>query len=84
MTLDADGTPQRPPVEVGLVTSTTAEIKSGLAEGTAVVTGTAADLIGTRRPGRRRVRRAVASSIPGDGPGGDVATSSTDGRTSKP
>ena len=47
MTLAADGTPQRTPVDVGLVTSTTAEIKSGLAEGTAVVTGTASDLIGT-------------------------------------
>lgn len=47
MTLAADGTPQRTPVDVGLVTSTTAEIKSGLAAGTAVVTGTAADLVGT-------------------------------------
>jgi len=47
MTLAPDGTPQRTPVDVGLVTSTTAEIKSGLAEGTAVVTGTAADLVET-------------------------------------
>jgi RND family efflux transporter MFP subunit len=47
MTLAADGTPQRTPVQVGLVTSTAAEIKSGLAEGTAVVTGTTADLVGT-------------------------------------
>jgi macrolide-specific efflux system membrane fusion protein len=47
LTLGADGTPQRTPVDVGLVTSTTAEIKSGLAEGTAVVTGTAADLVET-------------------------------------
>lgn len=47
MTLGADGTPVRTPVEVGLVTSTSAEITSGLAEGTAVVTGTTAELAGT-------------------------------------
>jgi RND family efflux transporter MFP subunit len=47
LTLGADGTPVATPVEVGLVTSTTAEITSGLAEGTAVVTGTTADLAGT-------------------------------------
>ena len=54
MTLGADGTPQPVPVDVGLVTSTTAEIKSGLAEGTAVVTGTAADLVGTVNDGGGR------------------------------
>jgi hypothetical protein len=47
MTLGADGTPVRTPVEVGLVTNTLAEITSGLSEGTAVVTGTASDLAGT-------------------------------------
>jgi macrolide-specific efflux system membrane fusion protein len=47
LTLAADGTTTPIPVEVGLVTNTLAEIKSGLAEGTAVVTGTAADLAGT-------------------------------------
>ena len=57
MTLGADGTPQRQPVEVGLLTSTTAEITSGLAEGTAVVTGTASDLDRHRRPGQRPVRQ---------------------------
>ena len=41
--MGADGTPTVKPVEVGLVTSTTAEIKSGLAEGETVITGTAAD-----------------------------------------
>ena len=62
LTLDADGQPVATPVDVGLVTSTTAEIKSGLTEGTAVVTGTAASRTGTttdhgrlrgRLPGRR-------------------------------
>ena len=39
LVLGADGTPTAQPVEVGLVTNTTAEIKSGLAEGQEVVTG---------------------------------------------
>ncbi len=43
--MGADGTPTTKPVTVGLVTSTTAEIKSGLAEGDTVITGTAADRI---------------------------------------
>lgn len=47
LTLAADGSATPTPVEVGLVTNTLAEIKSGLAEGTPVVTGTAADLAGT-------------------------------------
>jgi macrolide-specific efflux system membrane fusion protein len=46
-TLAADGSPQRVPVQVGLVTNATAEITSGLAAGTPVVIGTTADLIGT-------------------------------------
>ena len=41
LVLDASGAPQAQAVEVGLVTNTSAEIKSGLAEGTEVVTGTA-------------------------------------------
>ena len=45
---------QRQPVQVGLLTSTTAEITSGLTEGTAVVTGTASDLIGTADQGSGR------------------------------
>jgi RND family efflux transporter MFP subunit len=57
MTLGTDGTPVRTAVEVGLVTNTLAEITSGLAEGTAVVTGTAGDLVGT-------------NSAPGGFPGG--------------
>ena len=40
--LGADGVPQAQPVTVGLVTSTLAEIKSGLTAGETVVTGTTA------------------------------------------
>jgi macrolide-specific efflux system membrane fusion protein len=43
----ADGTPTAQPVQVGLVTNTTAEIKSGLTEGQAVVTGVANAQTGT-------------------------------------
>ncbi len=41
--LDSSGQPQSVAVEVGLISTSLAEIKSGLAEGTAVVTGTASD-----------------------------------------
>lgn len=58
MTLGADGTPVRTAVEVGLVTNTLAEITSGLSEGTAVVTGTASDLVGTN---------ATTGTFPGGG-----------------
>ncbi len=51
MTLDAGGNPQRVPVEVGLLTNSTAEIKSGLEAGTPVVIGTTADLVGTNDNG---------------------------------
>ena len=40
--LDAAGVPEARPVTVGLVTSTLAEIKSGLTAGEAVITGTTA------------------------------------------
>jgi hypothetical protein len=70
MTLGADGTPQPQPVEVGLLTSTTAEIRSGLSEGTAVVTGTASDLIGTVNQGGGRFGPGGGIAIPGNGPGG--------------
>lgn len=69
MTLGADGTPRRQPVKVGLLTSTTAEITSGLTEGTAVVTGTASDLIGTVDQGNGRFGNG-GFAIPGNGPGG--------------
>ena len=47
LVMGADGTPAPQPVEVGLVTNTTAEIKSGLTEGQAVVTGVATTQTGT-------------------------------------
>jgi hypothetical protein len=46
LTLDANGQPVSTPVTVGLVTSTSAEIKDGITEGTAVVTGTSASRTG--------------------------------------
>ena len=49
--LDAAGTPHDRPVQVGLVTSTLAEIKSGLTEGELVITGTAAPQGGTSSSG---------------------------------
>ena len=47
LVMGEDGTPTAQPVEVGLVTNTTAEIKSGLIEGQAVVTGVANAQTGT-------------------------------------
>lgn len=47
LVLGADGTPTAKPVQVGLVTNTTAEIKSGLTAGEAVVTGVANAQTGT-------------------------------------
>jgi macrolide-specific efflux system membrane fusion protein len=47
LVMGADGTPTPQPVAVGLVTNTAAEIKSGLTEGQAVVTGVANPQTGT-------------------------------------
>ena len=73
MVLGADGQPQAQAVDVGLVTSTTAEIKSGLAEGQAVVTGTASAQNAATTP-TGGFGGSVA--IPGNGPiirdGGNV------------
>lgn len=76
MTLGTDGTPQRVPVEVGLVTNASAEITSGLEAGTPVVIGTTADLIGTGANGGGFPGGGVA--VPGgvvrriDGGGGPI------------
>ncbi len=45
--LDGAGKPQSVPVSVGLITSSLAEVTSGLSAGEAVVTGTASDRTGT-------------------------------------
>jgi RND family efflux transporter MFP subunit len=47
LVMGADGTPTPQGVEVGLITNTTAEIKSGLSEGQQVVTGVANAQTGT-------------------------------------
>jgi membrane fusion protein, macrolide-specific efflux system len=62
--LGADGQPQAQPVDVGLVTNTSAEIKSGLAEGQAVVTGTSSAQTGTPTTGGF----GGGIGIPGGGP----------------
>jgi RND family efflux transporter MFP subunit len=49
--LSADGTPTAQPVEVGLVTNTTVEIKGGLAAGQEVVTGVDTAQTGTTTTG---------------------------------
>jgi multidrug efflux pump subunit AcrA (membrane-fusion protein) len=60
--LDASGQPASVAVEVGLISSSLAEIKSGISEGTAVVTGTASD--------RTSSGTTVTTGIPGLGGGG--------------
>ena len=62
--LGADGTPTATPVEVGLVTNTTAEITSGLTAGDVVVTGTTADRTGTTTTTGERAASAAASRSP--------------------
>ena len=49
-------------VEVGLVTSTTAEIKSGLTEGETVITGTAADRTATSGSGNNGFGAAASAA----------------------
>ena len=65
-TLDAAGALTAVPVEVGLVTSTTAEITGGLTEGATVVTGTASELAGTTNNGFSGPGGGMA--VPGNGP----------------
>jgi macrolide-specific efflux system membrane fusion protein len=71
LTLGPDGTPVAQPVQVGLVTNTTAEIKSGLAVGEQVVTG-----VNTPQTGTATTTTGVGGGlggglgIPGGGGGG--------------
>lgn len=68
--LAADGTPTTRDVTVGLVTSASAEIRSGLSEGETVVIGTSADQQGTTVTTVRDGFGGGGIAIPGTGPGG--------------
>jgi len=67
-TLDAEGNPVSTPIETGLVTDSTAEITSGLDEGTAVVIGTASELLGTDGATNGGFGPGGGVAIPGNGP----------------
>lgn len=66
--LGADGVPAARDVTVGLVTNTTAEVRSGLAEGEVVVTGTASDQLAGGDSGGRFGAGGGAVMVEG-GPG---------------
>ena len=68
--MGADGTITPTPVTVGLVTSTTAEIKSGLNAGDVVVTGIASDRISTTTTGSGRSSGFGGGGIAVPGGGG--------------
>jgi macrolide-specific efflux system membrane fusion protein len=67
--LGADGTPTAQPVDVGLVTNTTAEIKSGLAEGQEVVTGVNTPQTGTATNGTGGFGGGFGGAVPIGGNG---------------
>ncbi|MCU0477285.1 MAG: HlyD family efflux transporter periplasmic adaptor subunit [Chloroflexi bacterium] len=69
--LDASGTPQSVAVTVGLITSSLAEIKSGITEGTAVVVGTSSDQQSSSSSTTTRtgIPGLDAGGFPGGGPG---------------
>jgi macrolide-specific efflux system membrane fusion protein len=69
LTLGADGTPVAQPVEVGLVTNTTAEIKSGLTEGQEVVTGVNTPQTGTATNGNGGFGGGFGGAVPIGGNG---------------
>ena len=69
LVLGADGAPTARPVEVGLVTNTTAEIKGGLAEGQEVVTGVNTPQTGTATNGNGGFGGGFGGAVP---IGGDV------------
>jgi RND family efflux transporter MFP subunit len=66
LVLGADGAATRTPVEVGLLTNTTAEITSGLTEGQVVVTGTSSQRTGTTTTGGNQ-RFTDGIAVPGGG-----------------
>ena len=74
LVMGADGTPTAQPVQVGLVTNTTAEIRNGLAAGQEVVTG-----INTAQNGNATTGNGGPAggfnAVPGGGqiPGGSTA-----------
>jgi macrolide-specific efflux system membrane fusion protein len=70
--LGADGTPTAQPVQVGLVTNTTAEIKSGLTAGERVVTGVNTALTGAPATtgGGTVIGGGFGGAVPGGGGGG--------------
>ena len=65
--LAADGTPTAQPVQVGLVTNTTAEIKSGLTVGQQVVTGVSTPQTGTTTTTQGGFGGFGGGAIPGGG-----------------
>jgi len=65
--LTADGTPTAQPVQVGLVTNTTAEIKSGLSVGQQVVTGVSTPQTGTTTTTQGGFGGFGGGAIPGGG-----------------
>jgi HlyD family secretion protein len=67
--LDGTGEPQTVAVEVGLVTSSLAEITSGIEAGTAVVVGTASDRQSTTTTTTTRIPGLEGGGFPGSGPG---------------
>lgn len=67
--LGSDGTPATRDVTVGLVTNTTAEIRSGLTEGETVITGTASDQLATGTGSGNRFGAGGVVVEGGPGPG---------------
>jgi len=65
--LGADGQVQSRSVEVGLITSSMAEIRSGLAAGDSVVTGTSADQVTTTTTSSGSDRGQFPGGLPGTG-----------------
>jgi macrolide-specific efflux system membrane fusion protein len=67
LVMGADGTPTAQPVQVGLVTNTVAEIKSGLAEGQEVVTGINTAQNGNATTGTGGPNGGFNGALPGGG-----------------